>query len=287
MPKITSTTKLYALLGNPVEHSLSPLIQNAAFQSLALNCVYLAFCVKSKELMSIIDVFRKLRIPGFNVTIPHKVSIMKYLDKVESRASSIGAVNTVVNIKDKLIGYNTDGAGALVALKESCIDPFEKKVVILGAGGAARALSFYIAPLVKSLVLLNRTGSSAETLATNLCERFNVDSIFGRKLTKGVLLEELRDVDILINATSVGMYPKIDETLVDKTLLRQEMTVFDIVYNPFETRLLKDAKAAGAKIINGMKMLVYQGALAFEIWTGKKPPIDVMIKALAEALEGI
>ena len=286
MSNITSTTKLYALIGDPVEHSLSPLMQNVAFQSLGLNCVYLALRVDSKELGQAIAGMKSLRIPGFNVTVPHKVSIMRYLDEVDPQAADIGAVNTVVNRGGELVGYNTDGAGALAALREEIADPAGKKVVLLGAGGAARALVFYLAPIVRSLVIANRTESAAINLAEALHKQFKNASIRGAKLTGEALRDELRDADILVNATSVGMHPNVDETLVDRDFLHSKMVVFDIVYNPLETRLLREAKAAKARAINGLKMLVYQGALSFEIWTGRKPPVDVMLKALTKAIEG-
>ena len=173
--------------------------------------------------------------------------------------------------------------GALAALRGENIDPARKKVVILGAGGAARALSFCIAPYASGLVIINRTQSKATSLAKAIKERLNID-VLSRGLTDESLFSELEDADILINATSVGMYPRIEETLVDGSHIKPDLTVFDIVYNPLETKLLKDAKAAGAKGVNGIKMLVYQGALSFEIWTGEKPPIDLMLKIIKKTL---
>jgi len=258
-------------------------MHNAAFRFLDLNCVYLALQVKSDDLGAAVEGIKSLGIPGFNVTIPHKVSIMKYLDEIDPKAFNIGAVNTVVYKDGRLIGYNTDGAGALAALKGENVDLAGKKVVLLGAGGAARALSFYIAPSARRLVILNRTESKATSLAKAIKERINID-VVGRGLKSESLSRELADADILINATSVGMYPKIEETLVDRSLINQDMTVFDIVYNPLETQLLREAKAANAKGINGIRMLVYQGALSFEVWIGEKPPIDVMVKAIEKAL---
>lgn len=285
MPNITSMTKLYTLIGDPVEHSLSPVMHNAAFQFLNLDYVYLAFRVDPKELKQTIAGMRSLGILGFNVTVPHKVSIMKYLDEVNPLAAEIGAVNTVVNKGGRLIGYNTDGAGAVAALEEHT-DLHGKRVLLLGAGGAARALAFYLAPLAGSLVIVNRTEATATDLADALNKRFKTASIEGMKLTENVLRRELEDVDILINATSVGMYPNVDETLVNKGLLHPKIVVFDVVYNPLETRLLREAEVAKAKTVNGLKMLAYQGALSFEILTGRKPPVDVMVKTLIEAIGG-
>jgi len=281
--RIDSKTRLYALIGNPVEHSFSPLMHNAAFHSLDLNCVYLPLQVKSDDLGGAIEGIKSLGILGFNVTLPHKVSIIKFLDKIDPKAVDIGAVNTVVNKKRKLIGYNTDGIGALAALKGENVDLAGKKVVLLGAGGAAKTLSFYIAPSVKKLVVLNRTKSKATSLATAIKKRLHIN-VVGRELNSESLSRELVDTDLLINTTSVGMYPKIDETLVDKSLIKPDMTVFDIVYNPLETRLLREAKAVGAKGINGIKMLIYQGAFSFELWIGEKPPIDLMLKVIKKAM---
>lgn len=280
--KASSSTKLYAVIGDPIEHSLSPIMHNVAFQRLNLNSVYLAFKVRSQDLEAAIAGMRSLGILGFNVTVPHKVSVMKYLDKVDRQVVEIGAVNTVVNKDGVLMGYNTDGAGALAALREKGVEAKGRKVVLLGAGGAARALAFAIAPLAESFVILNRTESKAKDLASAL-KRFNT-AVEGKKLSETTLRSELADADILINSMSVGMYPRVDETPVKKKHLRQGMTVFDIVYNPLMTCLLKEAEAVGAHVVGGVKMLVYQGALAFELWTGRKPPVDEMCEAVESVL---
>jgi len=280
---ISSDTKLYAVIGDPIEHSFSPLMQNIAFQRLGLNSVYLAFRVRSQDLESAIAGMRSLGVSGFNVTVPHKVSVMRYLDRVDRLAVDIGAVNTVVNEGGTLIGYNTDGEGALAALREEGVELKGRKVVLLGAGGAAKALAFSIAPAVGKLIILNRTESKARDLASSLKGRLS-SAVEGRKLTETSLRNELADADVLINATSVGMYPKADETLVKREFLHRGMTVFDIVYNPLMTRLLKEAEAASVHAMGGVKMLVYQGALAFELWTGRKPPVDEMCEAVENAL---
>jgi shikimate dehydrogenase len=230
---------------------------------------------------------KSLGILGFNVTIPHKVTVMTYLDEIDPIAKDIGAVNTVVNRGERLVGYNTDGLGGLRALSEAGVTLTGKKVVLLGAGGAARALSFSIAPLAGLLVILNRTETKAVALASNLRRRFD-KKIRGGPLTRSALLTEMADTDVLINSTSVGMHPKSEECVVDEDLLHSRMTVFDAVYNPnpLETRLLREAKSVGAKTVDGLSMLVHQGALAFKIWTGVTPPIDVMTRAVEAAVEG-
>ena len=282
--KVSSDTKLYAIIGDPIEHSLSPVMQNVAFQHLDLDSVYLAFRVRPQDLEAAIAGMRSLGVLGFNITIPHKVSVMKYLDKVDYQAIEVGAVNTVVNKNGVFVGYNTDGAGALAALREENVELKGRRTVLLGAGGAARALAFSIAPLTESLVILNRTESKAKDLASAI-KRFNA-AAEGKKLSEATLRSKLADADVLINSTPVGMYPRVGECLVNGSLMHSRMVVFDVVYNPPETRLLREAKKAGAKAVGGLNMLVHQGVLSFKIWTGIEPPVDIMFRAAEEALEG-
>ena len=260
-------------------------MHNTAFQLLGLNYVYLCLRVRTVGLEHAIEGVKSLNILGFNVTIPHKVAVMTYLDEIDPLAKDIGAVNTVVNRSGRLVGYNTDGLGGLRALEEAGVTLTGKKVVLLGAGGAARALSFSIAPLADFLVILNRTEEKAVTLASNLQRRFD-KKISSGTLTRDNLLTEMVDTDVLINSTSVGMHPKHEECVVDEDILHSRMTVFDAVYNPIETRLLREAKNVGAKTVGGLSMLVHQGVLAFKIWTGVIPPIDVMSRAVKTAMEG-
>lgn len=277
--KITRKTNLYAVIGDPIVHSISPVIQNAAFGILGINSVYFALRVESSMLSHTIDVFKEVNILGFNVTIPHKVAIMKYLDELDCTASTIGAVNTVVNHDGKLIGYNTDGSGALLALRKAGFNPSGKRLLLLGAGGAARAIAFSLSETAEKITILNRTVSKAKSLANDVRRATGASVTYG-EFIPSTLIEEVPYADLLVNATSIGMNPKLDETPVDAKLLRPNMVVFDIVYNPPETRFLKEAKEVGAKSINGLMMLVYQGAQAFQIWTGMRAPILVMTKAL-------
>lgn len=285
MTPITSTTQLCALIGDPVAHSLSPVMHNAAFQSLGLDYVYLCLRVPSTAVESALAGVKSLGLRGLNVTIPHKVAVMAYLDAVDPLAHDIGAINTVVNRDGCLIGYNTDGAGGLRALQDANVTLAEATVVLLGAGGAARALAYSIAPLVDRMVLLNRTEAKATALASSLRKRFN-KPIRGGPLTRSILATELPDADILINTTSVGMHPHGEDSAVDADLLHARLTVFDVVYTPLETRLLREARRVGATTVDGLSMLVHQGALAFEIWTGVPPPLTVMSRAMKAALEG-
>lgn len=278
-----SKTRLCAVIGDPIEHSLSPVMHNAAFKALHIHYVYLAFQVKRGELKTAVDWIRTIGIHGISVTLPHKVEIIKYIDSVDKLAKAIGAVNTIHNKDGRLHGYNTDGIGALNALKEKVPSLQRKKVVILGAGGAARAIAFTLANEGVKLTILNRTGNKAIQLAKSLQKKFG-SPVSGFKLENRLLREALSDADILINAAQVGMSPNENETLVTRNFMKPNLAVFDIVYNPLKTKLLREAEAAGATIINGVKMLVYQGAEAFRIWTGHNPPIEVMHRAVIDAL---
>lgn len=278
-----SKTRLCAVIGDPIAHSLSPVMHNAAFKALNLNYVYLAFQVKRGELKKAVDWFRTRGILGISVTLPHKVEIMKYIDSVDQLAEAIGAVNTIHNKDGKLLGYNTDGIGALNALKEKMPNLHGRKVLIVGAGGAARAIAFTLANEGVKLTILNRTGKKAITLAKSLQEKFG-SPVSGFELENKLLRKSLAEADILINATQVGMSPKENETLVTRNSMKPNLAVFDIVYNPLKTKLLREAEAAGATTITGVKMLVYQGAEAFRIWTGHNPPIEVMHRAVIDEL---
>jgi shikimate dehydrogenase len=280
---INGKTRVCAIIGDPVEHSLSPVMHNAAFKELGLNLVYVAFTVTSTELKTAVLGAKSLGLRGLNVTMPHKNAIIHYLDEVDSTAKSIGAVNTVLNNQGKLIGYNTDGSGAMIALQENGVYPEEKKLVLLGAGGAAKAIAYQAAQDVEELVILNRTAEKAKKLAEAL-------KSFGAKVKAGtlsfeVLKQELPTTDILVNATSAGMHPDVDISPVPSDLLHSDLSVMDIIYNPLETKLLKDAKSAGAKVVSGIEMLLYQGAVAFEIWTNCPAPIEVMREAALNELE--
>ena len=288
MRLINGKTRLYCLIGDPVQHSLSPIIHNAAFEKLNINAVYLAFNVSKDNLKKAVDGLRSLNVAGFNVTMPHKVSILSLLDRIDSLAEKIGAVNTVKNVDGKLVGYNTDGIGALEALKRSGVKLKGKKVAIVGAGGAGKAIAFALAQQLEKfggeITIFNRTVEKAVWLEKSLTETFDV-KVKGLKLSDLNLKNELKNVDILINTTSVGMYPSIGKTPVSKNLIKPNMVVFDVIYEPLKTRLLTEAEKRGAKIVRGIDMLVYQAAKAFEIWIKKKPPIKEMFKAALKILK--
>ncbi len=274
---ISGNTRLCGVIGDPVEHTMSPVMHNAAFRGLRIDYLYLPFRVKKEELGKAIEGMRALNIKGLNVTIPHKVAVLQFLDKLDSLAEQIGAVNTIVNDDGVLTGYNTDATGFLQALLERGIEPEGKNVVIMGAGGASRAISFILADRGAHLAILNRLLELdwAKELAGRISQAFSKE-VKALKLNRENLIEALSKADMLVNATSVGMSPNTDETPVDSDLLRPELVVFDIVYNPIKTRLLREAEAAGAETISGLDMLVWQGALAFEKWTGRKAPVKLM-----------
>jgi len=282
--EVDGKTRIYGIIGDPVEHSLSPLMHNAAFRSLNLNCAYLAFRVRPEALGEAVRGMKALGVEGFNVTIPHKVEVMRHLDEVDSTAKAIGAVNTVKRSEERLLGYNTDGEGALAALEEAGVDLKGKRVILLGAGGAARAVGFALASKVKELVILNRTATKGSELAEWLTEHSKLNVKSGR-LNRAELEKALSGADLLVNTTSIGMYPQLGSP-VDDDLLRPGLVIFDLVYNPLETQLLRAARLRGIKTVDGVGMLVHQGARAFEIWLGQKPPYDVMRRAVVERLRG-
>jgi len=285
---ISGESRICGVIGDPIEHSMSPAMHNAAFEKIGLNYLYVPFRVKKEGLGKAIAGMRALNIRGLNVTIPHKVTVIPFLDELDPLAQRIGAVNTIVNDDGALTGYNTDATGFLQALLERRIEPRGKNVVVLGAGGASRAISFILAERGAHLVILNRLLELdwAEELASRISQVFKKE-VKALELNGENLAKVLEKADILVNATSVGMSPNIDETPVSPNLLKPSLIVFDIVYNPIKTRLLREAKAAGAETISGVDMLVWQGALAFELWTGVKAPVKLMKEAAIKGLQGI
>ena len=283
---ISGQTIICGIIGDPIEHTMSPAMHNAAFKALGLDYVYIPFKVKSLELKKAAEGIRGLNFRGMNVTIPHKVAVMQFLDRIDPLAEKIGAVNTIVNDGGILTGYNTDATGFLQTLHDRNVEPAEKKVLLLGAGGAARAISHILTREKAQLTILNRKQelSWAEDLAARLSRNYKADIKAG-ELTNENLKKAINAADLLVNATSLGMSPDVDETPVPADLLHANLTVFDIIYNPLPTRLLREAAATGAKTIDGLEMLVRQGAASFEIWTKIKPPVDVMRQAVLSLLQ--
>jgi shikimate dehydrogenase len=273
---INAHTQFCGVIGNPVEHSLSPAIHNAAFQKLGLNFVYLAFRVEA--IGDAIKGFRVLgNFRGASVTIPHKVAAVPFLDSIEPTARHIGAINTIVAAGGTLTGYNTDATGALRALREGGVALKGQQVVILGSGGAARAIAFALGTEagINSLTILGIDEQERTALARDLQLKTGM-TVQESSLDEGMLQKVLPDAHVLIHCTPIGMSPKVHETSVPATLLHTGLTVMDIVYNPRDTRLLKDAKVAGCRVIPGIEMFLHQASAQFELWTNQAAPTDVM-----------
>ena len=277
---IKGSTNIVGLIGHPVEHSFSPPMHNAAFKALDMDYAYVAFDVDPSDLKSAIEGAQSLNIKGFNVTIPHKIEVMQYLDELDEVAELIGAVNTI-DFKN-LKGYNTDGIGAIKAIEE--VSPVkDKNIIVAGAGGASRAISFYLAKYgAGSITVLNRNADKAQSLAGDILASDLIDDVKADSISK--ISSCLKDADILVNTTPLGMHPNVEGYVASSDDMHEDLVVFDAVYNPHETLLLKEAVKAGAKPVYGIKMLLYQGAESFKIWTGSEPPIDVMENALKQYL---
>ncbi len=282
---ISGKTQLFGVIGDPIEHSLSPAIQNAAFKATNLDAVFLAFKVSQSGVENALKGMRSLGLKGFNVTMPNKSVVIPYLDEVDESAKFLDSVNTILNENGKLRGFSTDGAGAHRALEENNVKLSGKKLVLLGAGGASRAIASAISREVKELIILSRSPEKNTGFAEALNKRFS-KKVTTAQLSSLNIEQSLKGADILVNATSVGMHPKVNESLIDASFLHPKLTVMDIVYNPTETKLAADAKKAGARVVDGLDMLVHQGAASFEIWTGKSAPVEVMKQAALSQLIG-
>lgn len=277
---INAHTQFCGVIGNPVEHSLSPAIHNAAFQKLGLNFVYLAFRVDA--IGDAIKGFRALgNFRGASVTIPHKVASVPFLDSIEPTARHIGAINTIVAAGGILTGYNTDATGALRALREGSVTLEGQKVVMLGSGGAARAIAFALGVEagINHLTILGIDDQERTALARDL-QLKTAMVVHESCLDESTLQKVLPDTDVLIHCTPMGMSPNVHETSVPAMLLHAGLTVMDIVYNPRDTQLLNDAKAAGCRTIPGLEMFLHQAAAQFELWTNQTAPVVVMRSVL-------
>lgn len=280
--KIDSHTVLYSVIGDPIHHSRSPVMMNRAFRERGVNGIYLAFHVTAASLGNFIAGIRAMGIRGVNVTIPHKLAIMPLLDRIDESARIIGAVNTIVNNDGQLVGYNTDGLGYVRSLKEE-MEPHlaGANVLIIGAGGAARGILYALAREgVASVTIANRTVERAQELvnafrgqATGLAAIGNED-----------LQEACAQADIVINTTSLGMYPNVGTSPLEAAWLKPGTIASDLIYNPMITRFLQEAEQQGCRIHGGLGMFIYQGAYAFEYWTGIQAPVDVMRETVIEAL---
>lgn len=277
----TVTTKMVILLGNPLGHSLSPAMHNHVFEKLGMDYCYIPVEVNEENLEKVFFGLTRMNVAGFNVTIPHKIRIMQYLDELDPLAATIGAVNTICVKDGKTKGYNTDGEGFIRSLKEETqISPEGKRFFLVGCGGAARAIAMTLALQgADKIVICNRTLDKAQALAFEINEKIrDCAEVAGQ--TAASQADLLSSCDVLINSTNLGMHPKEDVMPIDESLLMPHLIVADIVYNPLTTRLLKSAKAKGCAIVPGPGMLIYQGAAAFTLWTGVEPIISEMSDAV-------
>lgn len=274
--RISGHTGLLAVIGSPVEHSASPAMYNYSFQRLGLDYAYVAFDIKTEEVKDAIAAMKTFKMRGCNVTMPCKTEVVKYMDELSPAARIIGAVNTIVNDGGRLTGHITDGEGFVNNLKDHGIDVAGKKITIAGGGGAATAIQVQCAlDGAREIVIFNRTVVKAEETAAKIrrevpsCKVNVYDIADTAKMT-----EEIGASDIFVNATSVGMAPNEGESVVkDLSAFRPGLVVTDIVYNPIETKLLKDAKAAGCTCVGGKGMLLWQGVSAFKLYTGEDMPV--------------
>lgn len=281
--EVDSSTRLCCLIGHPVKHSVSPQMHNAAFKELGLNCIYLVFDVLEESLGEAVNGLRSIGVLGFNVTIPHKIKIITFLDELDGSAKLVKAVNTVIRRDDKLIGYNTDLYGIERVLRE--VDELNRDLgLIIGAGGAGRASAIALTNLgFSEIIIANRTFERASNLAEQILEL----GFSAKPIPLTDLPRYASSANLIINATPLGMAPSlISETPLKRDHIRRDSIVLDLVYNPLRTRLLIEAERAGACTISGLKVLVAQGAEAFKLWTGIDPPIDVMYSAALKALRG-
>lgn len=285
---IDGRTTLCGLFGCPVEHSFSPLMHNTAFQYLKLNWAYVPFKVEPHQLPRALSSIPALNLAGVNVTIPHKEAVLRYLDELTPCAASIGAVNVILNREGKLVGDNTDGRGFIKSLQEEAgLIPAGKKAVILGAGGAAKAAAVQLAVEgAEEVSIVNRTPGKAEQLARAVQNLGSKSRVLTWEQT-GEAAAAINEADLVVQATSVGMYPDVNSHLpVPEDAFHSGQVVYDLIYNPLKTKFLKMAEIRGAKAVSGLGMLLYQGALAFELWTGTAAPVNIMREALQKQLKG-
>lgn len=279
MIPITGHTRLTALLGSPVAHSISPLMHNEAFQLLDLDYTYLCFEVNEETLPAAVDGLKACGIRGFNLTMPNKNKIVELLDELSPAARLIGAVNTVVNDDGHLTGYNTDGVGYMQAVKDAGYDITGKTITIMGAGGAATAICAQAAlDGVEKIHIFARETSRfwdrTQKLAENINSTLPCKAVLHENKDTAALAQAISESALLLNATSVGMAPNTEGTIIEDTsLYHPDLIVSDVIYNPRETRFLKEAREAGCRTFNGMYMLLYQGSEAFRLWTGKEMPV--------------
>ncbi len=276
---VNGSTKLYGIIGNPVKHSFSPAMQTQAFQAMDINAVYLPFFIQESELPGILNAFQITRLQGFNVTVPFKEKIIPYLSEISREAELLQSVNTVIRTATGWKGYSTDGIGFVKAATNAGFQISDKNILLIGAGGSAKAIALSLVKHhISSLTIINRTLSKAESLAGIIAsENSDIEITVNPSVHK--------KYDLLINSTSVGMDGK--KCPVDDVMINYCRAVIDIIYNPSQTPLLQKAVQKGIPCDNGIGMLLYQGTESFEIWTGKKAPVNVMKDCLEKSLNSV
>lgn len=285
--QLNGETRVAGVIGWPVRHSLSPPMHNAAFAALGLNWVYVPFEVHPDRVACAVQAVRALSLVGLNVTIPHKLAILPYLDEISEEAQILGAANTIINLDGHLVGYNTDGEGFLRSLREIGEDVAGRSVALIGAGGSARSVALAVCRAGASrLSIVNRTVAKAEALVQMVRGALPAAQVAAVALEGPEAEAAVREAQVIVDSTAVGMYPHHEvEPVVPPQWLHAEQTVCDLTYNPRTTVLLKAAIAAGARTLDGTGMLIHQGALAFEYWTGQPAPVEAMREALLRGLQ--
>ncbi|WP_036718809.1 shikimate dehydrogenase [Paenibacillus harenae] len=281
--RIDSHTILYGVIGDPIRHSKSPIMMNRAFRETGINGIYAAFHVTGGRVADFAAGVRAMGIRGVNVTIPHKLDIMSVLDEIDAGAQAIGAVNTIVNEDGRLIGYNTDGIGYVRSLKEEAAEEglAGKRIVVIGAGGAARGIVYALAGESPArITIANRTVDRARELADAFRAKCDIEAVPDEQLQAAC-----READIVINTTSIGMFPNTEGTPVDAAWLKPDAVASDLIYNPLKTTFLQQAQHRGCRIHGGLGMFIYQGAYAFEYWTGRPAPVSAMRESVLASLQ--
>jgi len=284
---ISGQTRVVGVIGWPIAHSVSPAMHNAAFRALGLDWCYVPFPVHPERLAQALAGVRGLGLGGINVTVPHKQALLSLVDELTPEARAVGAVNTVIVKGETLLGHNTDVGGFLRALGEAGCDARGCAALVLGAGGAARAVVYALARVGAQVTLLNRTASRAHDLAREFASLSAGARPKGGPLDEQTLRRTAPQARLIVNTTPLGMWPEVDTSpWIEGVPFPADALLFDLIYNPRETLLMRQARAGGARAVDGLRMLVHQGAEAFELWTGVRPPIEVMYAACKAALGG-
>lgn len=284
---IDYTTKIVGIIGHPIKHSFSPKMHNLTFQSQELNYIYLPFDVPTSQLGESLKAMGILGIRGLNVTLPHKEKIIQYMDHVSEEASTVGAINTVVNEGNQLFGYNTDINGIVESLMPYKDDLVKSTVTVIGAGGAARSVLYSLIRnfKVSKINIVNRTEERSEAIKDYFKDKMHFDNIVTYELMPKENLELYKSSKLIVNTTSIGLFPNVEDSPTDLAeSFNSTQIVFDLIYNPLKTKFIELAESQGATVINGLKMFVVQGARSFELWTGNKMDIDSMSNEISKLL---